>query len=145
MRLDKALTIIEATLARAAELGLAPLAVVVLDGGGHVVASQRQDGTSIARGEIAHGKAYGAVSLGVGSRALMVRAEAQPYFVAAAGQALGGRLIPVPGGVLARDDRGVITGVVGVSGDTSDNDEAVAVAGVEAAGFQPQTSSDGPR
>jgi uncharacterized protein GlcG (DUF336 family) len=115
-----------------------PLTVVVLDAGGHVVAAARQDGASNSRFEIAHGKAYGALALGMGSRALMERAEQQPYFIAAAAAAIGGRLIPVPGGVIVRGDDGSVEGAVGISGDTSDNDEAAASAAVKAAGLTAQ-------
>ena len=127
--------LIEAAEAEASRSEFKPLAIVVLDQGGHVIASIRQDGASIKRIDIAHGKAYGAVALGVGSRALMERAEAQPYFVAAAGAAIGGALVPVPGGVLLRDGDGVTIGAVGISGDTSDNDEAAALAGARAVGL----------
>ena len=88
----------------------------------------------------AHGKAYGALALGMGSRALMERAEQQPYFIAAAGAALAGRMIPVPGGVLVRDEDGAIKGAVGVSGDSSDNDEKVAGAVIHANGLTPQVA-----
>jgi uncharacterized protein GlcG (DUF336 family) len=91
-----------------------------------VVAAEREDGSSNKRFEIAFGKAHGALAFGMGSRALMARAEQQPYFIAAATTAVGGALIPVPGGVLARDGAGTLLGAVGVSGDTSDNDEAAA-------------------
>ena len=117
--------------------GLKPLTVVVLDAGGYVVAVEREDGSSNMRFEIARGKAFGALALGVGSRALMARAEAQPYFIAAAGAAIGGALVPVPGGVLVKDHEGRTLGAVGVSGDTSDNDEAAAVAGISAVGLTP--------
>jgi len=90
------------------------------------------------RFEIAFGKAYGALALGVGSRALMKRAEEQPYFVAAATAAIGGALIPVPGGVLVADNARII-GAVGVSGDNSDNDEAAAVRGIGNAGLESVT------
>lgn len=133
--LDTANLLINSTLKRAAELNLQPLAVVVLDTGGHTVALQRQNRASNKRAEIAFGKAYGALSLGVGSRALMARAEQQPYFIAAVTAAIGGALIPVPGGVLMRNDAGELIGAVGVSGDTSDNDELVALSGVEAVGL----------
>jgi uncharacterized protein GlcG (DUF336 family) len=113
-----------------------PLTVVVLDAGGHLIAAERQDGSSIGRFQIAFGKAYGALSLGMGSRALMARAETQPYFVAAATAAIGGSLVPVPGGVLVQDAQGVLLGAVGISGDTSDADEAAAVAGITAVGLQ---------
>ena len=74
------------------------------------------------RGEIAHGKAYGALALGMGSRALFQRAQEQAYFVSAVNTMAQGRLVPVPGGVLIQDG-GALLGAVGVSGDTSDNDE----------------------
>ena len=119
--------------------GFSPLTVVVLDAGGHVLAVEREDGASNMRFEIARGKAFGALALGIGSRALMTRAEQQPYFVAAAGAAIGGALVPVPGGVLMRDGDGRTIGAVGVSGDTSDNDEAAAVAGIASAGLDAVT------
>ena len=117
--------------------GFKPLTVVVLDAGGYVVAVARQDGSSNMRFEIARGKAFGALALGMGSRALMDRAETQPYFVAAATAAIGGALVPVPGGVLVQDPHGPTIGAVGVSGDTSDNDEAAAVAGIVAVDLVP--------
>jgi uncharacterized protein GlcG (DUF336 family) len=138
MKLDVANHVVNTVLARASELGLQPLAVVVLDAGGHVVALQRQDNASNKRADIAYGKAHGALSLGVGSRALMARAEQQPYFIAAATAAVGGALIPLPGGVLVRTAGGDLVGAVGVSGDASDNDERVAAAGIEAAGLTAQ-------
>jgi len=115
-----------------------PLTVVVLDSGGHIVSVDREDGSSIGRVEVAFGKAYGALALGVGSRALMARAEAQSYFIGTVASALDGRLVPVPGGVLVRAEDGTLLGAVGVSGDASDNDERVAVAGIEAVGLRPQ-------
>lgn len=115
--------------------GFQPLTVVVLDSGGNVVAAQREDGASNKRFEIAFGKAFGAVSLGKRLAGLMVRAEEQPYFIAAATSAIGGSLIPVPGGVLIRDAQGTVVGAVGISGDSSDNDETAAFAGIEAAGL----------
>ncbi|GAA4668590.1 GlcG/HbpS family heme-binding protein [Nocardioides nanhaiensis] len=136
--LETARTIVSAARAHGRDNGFKPLTVVVLDAGGHVVAVEREDGSSTRRFEIAHGKAHGAISLGLGSRALMARAEQQPYFIAAATSAVGGSLVPVPGGVLVRDPSGALLGAVGVSGETSDNDEAAAVAGVEAAGLTPQ-------
>ena len=136
--LQTARTVIEGARAAARDKGFKPLTVVVLDAGGHVVAVEREDGSSTKRFEIAFGKAHGALALGMGSRALMVRAEQQPYFIAAATAAVGGSLIPVPGGVLLRDASGTLLGAVGISGDTSDNDEAAALAGVEAAGLVAQ-------
>ena len=136
--LDTARTIVAAARAAGTEHGFKPLTVVVLDAGGSVVAVEREDGSSLKRFEIAFGKAYGALALGVGSRALMARAEQQPYFVGAATAAIGGALVPVPGGVLVRDADGILLGAVGVSGDNSDNDERAAVAGIEAASLVAQ-------
>ena len=118
--------------------GLKPLTVVVLDAGGHVVSVEREDGSSNSRFEIAFGKAYGALALGMGSRSLMVRAEQQAYFIAAAAAAIGGKLVPVPGGVLVKDAAGSVVGCVGVSGDTSDNDELAAIAGITSVSLVPQ-------
>jgi uncharacterized protein GlcG (DUF336 family) len=136
--LDTARTIIAGARAHGRGAGLKPLTVVVLDAGGHVVAVEREDGSSIKRFEIGFGKAHGALALGMGSRSIMGRAEQQPYFVAAVTAAVGGALVPVPGGVLVRDTDGALLGAVGVTGDTSDHDEAAAVAGVEAAGLTAQ-------
>ncbi|HET8877888.1 MAG TPA: heme-binding protein [Arthrobacter sp.] len=138
LTLETARTIIDKALAEGEEHGFKPLTVVVLDAGGHVTAAARQDGASNNRFEIAQGKAYGALALGMGSRSIMERAEQQAYFIAAATAALGGRLIPVPGGVLVRDSDGAVVGAVGISGDSSDNDEAAAAAAITAAGLTAQ-------
>jgi uncharacterized protein GlcG (DUF336 family) len=134
MNLGDARKILDSALAFAEEKGFKPMAVGVLDARGALVAFAAQDGTSLKRGEIALGKANGALALGMGSRALMKRAEAQAYFIAAAGAAIGGALVPVPGGVLIKS-AGAVLGAVGISGDTSDNDEAAAIAGITAAGL----------
>ncbi|MCA1244690.1 heme-binding protein [Stappia stellulata] len=129
--------IIKAAFDKGAELGLKPLTVAVLDAGGHLVALMRQDGSSIMRPQIATGKAYGAVAVGAGSRWLDANAQTRPHFVQALNGAAGGGIVPVPGGVLIRDgEGGEILGAVGITGDTSDNDEACAIAGVQAAGLQ---------
>ena len=138
LKLASAQSIIADALAAGQQHGFKPLTVVVLDAGGHVIAAARQDGASNNRFEIAQGKAYGALALGMGSRAIMERAEQQAYFIAAATAALGGRLIPVPGGVLVRDNDGTILGAVGISGDSSDNDETAASTAIEAAGLTAQ-------
>ena len=138
--LATAQSIIAQALATGQEHGFKPLTVVVLDAGGHVIAVSRQDGASNNRFEIAQGKAYGALALGMGSRAIMERAEQQAYFIAAATAALAGRLIPVPGGVLVRDEDNTITGAVGISGDSSDNDETAAVTAIKAAGLTAQVA-----
>ena len=136
--LDTARTIIAGARSHGSNAGFKPLTVVVLDAGGHVVAVEREDGASMKRFEIGFGKAYGALSLGMGSRSIMARAEQQAFFIAAVTSAVGGSLVPVPGGVLVRDEGGDLLGAVGVTGDTSDNDEAAAVAGIEGAGLTPQ-------
>ena len=135
LTLALAQSLIDTCLAKAAEMGLKPLTIAVIDSGGHLKALARQDGTSNLRGAIAQGKAKGAVAMGLGSRALHKRAEEQPYFIQSMTTLAGGALVPVPGGVLIRRD-GAIIGALGITGDTSDNDEAVAIAAIEAAGLQ---------
>ncbi len=135
LTLDHARTILDAALAKAVERGLKPLAVAVLDARGALKAFAAQDGTSLKRGEVARGKADGALALGMGSRAIAKAAAERPSFVAAVTHAVGGSLVPVPGGVLVMQD-GEVVGAVGVSGDVSDNDEICAVAGIEAAGLK---------
>jgi uncharacterized protein GlcG (DUF336 family) len=142
LTLDAAQAIVAATLKYAAEHRLNPLGVVVLDARGASRALAAQDGTSLKRTEVAHAKAYGAVSMGMGSRSLAKRAKDHPHFVTAVGQTLGGAMIPVAGGVLIRDADGRLQGAVGVSGDTSDNDEAAAMAGIAAAGLTGDPGSD---
>lgn len=127
-------TIIETAMRTGADKGFKPLSVVVLDAGGHVKAFARADGAAPGRFGIAHGKAYGAVMLGMPGSAQMARAEAQPYFMAAVNGVYGGHVVPVPGGVLVKAD-GVVIGAVGVTGDTSDNDVVAAMAGLSAAGL----------
>lgn len=130
----QARTIIATAMAKGEEAGFKPLSVVVLDAGGHVKAFERADGAAPGRFGIAHGKAYGAVMLGMPGSAQMARAEAQPYFMAAVNGVYGGQVVPVPGGVLVKAD-GVVIGAVGVTGDTSDNDVIAAMAGLDAAGL----------
>jgi|TARA_R110002072_G_scaffold38138_24_gene110590 uncharacterized protein GlcG (DUF336 family) len=136
LTLSQANKIIESALAKAADLGLNPLTVAVLDAGGHLIALARQDGASPLRPKVAQGKANGAVALGMSSRKLFERAEQQPYFVQSLNGLADGNLVPVPGGVLVRDPAGRVMGAVGITGDSSDNDEICAVAGIEAVGLQ---------
>jgi uncharacterized protein GlcG (DUF336 family) len=133
--LDHATRIIDAGLAHAARLKLKPLSIAVLDAGGHLVAFKRQDGSAILRPQIAYGKAWGALGMGLGGRALAARAQKAPNFFAALASASDGRLIPGTGGVLIRSSQGEILGAVGVSGDMPDNDEACAVRGIEEVGL----------
>jgi uncharacterized protein GlcG (DUF336 family) len=134
--LAQASAIVDATLKAARDQKQMPQTVVVLDAGGHVVCAKREDGSGIIRFEIAFGKAYGALGMGWGSRTMMERAVPNPNFLTAIAAASGGRLVPNPGGVLIRDAANVIVGAVGISGDTGDNDEIIAVAGIEAAGLK---------
>lgn len=133
--LSKARAIIRKTMEAGKAGGMKPLSVVVLDAGGHPIAFERGDGAAVGRFELARGKAYGAVMLGMGGTAQMQRAESQAYFMAAANGAYDGRVVPVPGGILVRDKRGAVIGAVGVTGDSSDNDLAAGLAAIEAAGF----------
>lgn len=135
LSLAQAKTIIQHTLAEQEKQAFKPLAVVVLGSGGSIKASESQDGTSLVRPKIAHGKAFGAFSLGIGSRALFERAKAEPFFIQAMNSLCDGALVPVPGGVLIRTKEGELLGAVGVTGDISDNDEKAAIAGIEAAGL----------
>ncbi|HTJ90266.1 MAG TPA: heme-binding protein [Acidocella sp.] len=133
--LETAKKILDTALAHAVAHKFKPMAIVVLDARGAMKAFVAQDGTSLKRAEIAIGKAHGALAMGMGTRALMQRAETQPYFIAAATAAVGGALIPVPGGVLIKKG-GAVVGAIGLSGDTSDNDEAAAFAAISAAGLE---------
>lgn len=134
MQLEIAQKIVAAAMASARSQIFKPLAIVVLDARGSIKAAAAEDGTSLKRAEIAIGKAHGALAMGLGSRTLFSRSQQQPQFMAAVTHAVGGSLIPVPGGVLINDSAGTLLGAVGVSGDTSDNDEIAAMAGIAAAG-----------
>jgi uncharacterized protein GlcG (DUF336 family) len=136
LSLEAAHAIMHAALDAGTQHKLKPLVVCVLDARGAIKAMAAQDGTSLMRGEIAHGKAYGALALGMGSRAIFQRAQEQAYFVGAVNTLAQGRIVPVPGGVLIQDNSGALLGAVGVSGDTSDNDEIAALAGIKAAGLK---------
>ena len=137
--LSQARQVVDSSLAKGRELGLKPLSVVVLDTRGSLVAALSEDGCAQLRPKVAHGKANAAIGLGMGTRALMNRAEQQAYFVQAVNGVLGGDMVPVPGGVLIRTTEGELVGAVGISGDTSDNDEAAALSGIAAAGLMAQT------
>jgi uncharacterized protein GlcG (DUF336 family) len=133
--LEQATTIIEGALAKGRELELAPLTVAVTDAGGHLLALQRQDGASIGRPQIAAAKACGALAVGVSSRKVGEMAADRPTFVAMLGQVLPQGALPAAGGVIVVDGEGLPIGAVGVTGDTSDNDESCALAGIAAAGL----------
>ena len=141
LTLAMAQTLVTAALAHARQQAFKPLVVVVLDARGAIKATAAEDGTSLKRFEIAHGKAFGALALGMGSRALAKRAEDQPTFIAAVTHAVGGSLIPVPGGVLLVDHDGTHIGAAGASGCLSDHDEAALLVGITAAGLTGDTSA----
>ncbi len=133
--LQAASRIADAALARGREISCDPLTVVVLDNGGQYKVVKREDGSGLMRVEIALGKAWGALGMGFASRELSRRAENMPVFFNSLAAMSGGKMVPLPGGVLIRDHAGELLGAVGISGDTSDRDEECAVAGVEAAGL----------
>jgi len=135
--LDQANTIIALALKRSAEAGYKPMAVVVLDAAGHTRSAQRQDGASMFRLDIATGKAWASIAMGAASRVLTQRAKDLPAFFGALASTGHGKFIPQTGAVLVKDAAGTILGSVGASGGTGDEDEAICIAGIEAAGLQP--------
>jgi uncharacterized protein GlcG (DUF336 family) len=141
LNLELANTIVTAALKKARDMDTAPLAVAVLDETGQLKSYQREDQTSLLRTDIAIGKAWGALGLGRSSRVLGKVAEERPAFIHALSVMAGGKLVPVPGGVLIRAADNAIIGSVGISGDTSDIDETCAVAGIEAAGLRADTGA----
>jgi uncharacterized protein GlcG (DUF336 family) len=143
LTLAQAALIVDKALEHGRALKLKPLTVAVLDAGGHLTAFKREDGASILRPQIAQGKAWGVLGMGFGGRELARRAAAAPVFVSALMDASQGRVIPVPGGVLIRGGEGGIVGAVGISGDTSEQDEACAVYGIKAAGLAADTGDPG--
>ena len=137
LNFDQASKIANETRANARETLTNPIAVAVLDSGGHLVVLEREDGAAFMRPPIAVGKAWGALGLGVGTRALETRLQNVPTsapFFASIAALTSGNLIPVPGGVLIMDGDEIV-GAAGVSGDTSEKDEACAVAGIESTGL----------
>jgi uncharacterized protein GlcG (DUF336 family) len=139
LSLQQAEGIVDSGLDRAREMGLKSLTIAVLDAGGHLVAFKRQDRSGILRPDIAQGKAWGALGMGLGGRALAQRAQMAPAFFTALASVSHGRVVPVPGGVLVRAADGDIMGAVGISGDHPDNDEACAVFGIEQVGLVADT------
>lgn len=135
LTLAKANAIIEQALRHGRSLELRPLGVAVLDSGGHLIAYAREDGSSNFRSQIATAKASGALGMGMSSRKIEEIAIQRPTFMAALGSIAPAGVIPAAGGVLIRDEAGTLVGAVGVSGDTSDNDELCALAGIAAAGL----------
>ena len=139
LSLAAASIIVDKALERGRELGLAPLTVIVLDSGGHLKAAKREDNSSLLREKIATGKAWGALGMGFGGRELARRAAKAPQFYAAITPLAEGGMVAVPGGVIVRSSAGALLGSVGISGDTSDNDELCALHGIAAAGLVADT------
>lgn len=135
MRLETAETIIDAALAEGERLGLLPLTVAVLDSGGQLVAYRRQDGSGIMRGNVAIGKAWGALGMGLNAATINQRMSGNPGFLTGLIGVSDGRLAPNFGGVLVLDSDGLAIGAVGISGDTGENDELAARAGIKSAGL----------
>lgn len=140
LTLAEAQTVIAEALKYARKEDFDPLTVVVLDDRGTVKAVGSEDGSSLIRFDIARGKAFGCLAFDLGARAVGSKAQA---FVNAVGQLHGVNMVPVAGGVLMRTAEGTVAGAVGISGDSSDNDEKAAVAGIEAAGLVAETGAEG--
>lgn len=136
LTLSQAREIVRGALAEGRKRNLMPLTACVLDVGGNLIAMEREDGCGVARLEVAQGKAYGALSLGIGGRTIAGRYKGREAFLNAAAAATQGRFVAAPGGVLVLDDGKRAIGAVGVSGDVSDEDDAAALAGIQAAGLK---------
>lgn len=139
LTLNQANLIADKALEKAQALGFQPQTVAILDAGGQIKVIKRSDGSSLLRPEIAFGKAWGVLGMGFGGRNLAKHAEQAPAFFNALMAMSNGRMVPVAGGVLICNEQKEIIGSIGISGDTSDNDEICAVAGVQAAGLIPDT------
>lgn len=135
LTLEQANLIVAQALEHGRSAGMKPLTVAVLDAGGHLVALQRQNGSSIMRPKIAIAKASGALGLGVSSRKIGDMAAERPSFIGAAAALATDGLVPAAGGVIIAGSDGTVVGAVGITGDTSDNDESCALAGIAAAGL----------
>lgn len=139
LTLEMASRMVDVALAEGERLGLQPLCVAVLDQGGHLLALKRDHRSSLLRPQIAMGKAASVLGMGFGGRELARRAAAMPAFFNALSDLAGGNMVPVPGGVLLRNEAGEVLGAIGISGDTSDNDELCALAGVAVTGLFPDS------
>ena len=144
LSLNRANAIVTGALRLGREAGMLPLTVVALDAGGKLIAAQSEDGSGLLRFDIAFGKAWGALGMGISSRLIRDRLAARPAFQAALAAASDGRFVPVPGGVLVQTGEGVTVGAVGVSGDTSEKDEYCAVEAIRSAGLAPEPAGPDP-
>ena len=135
LTLEQANTIIGAALAKSKASGFKPMGVAVLDAAGNLKAFASEDGASMFRFDVARGKAWGAVGMGVASRALAERAKENPNFFVSLAATAQGRFLPQTGAVVIKDAAGQVIGAVGASGGTGDEDELICIAGVQAAGL----------
>ena len=135
LTLAQANQIISTALAKAREAGYKPMGIAVLDEAGALKAFAREDGASMFRFEIAQAKAWGAVGMGVASRALGQRAKDNPNFFVSLAATAQGKFLPQTGAVVIKDAAGQVIGAAGASGGTGDEDEAICIAGIEAAGL----------
>lgn len=137
LTLEHAARIVDVALSTARSRSFAPLTVAVLDAGGFLKALKREDGTSNLRPDMAIAKAWGGLALGWSSREIGVKSAERPLFFQQLNALAGGKILSVAGGVLIKDATGQVIGAVGITGDTSDNDELCAVEGIKAAGLTP--------
>lgn len=144
LSLESASLIIDEALRLGRELDLLPLTVVALNAGGQIVSLKSEDGSGIMRFDVAFGKAWGALGMGISSRLIRDRLSNRPTFQNALAAASDGRLIPVPGGVLVENQDGITIGAIGVSGDTSEKDEYCAILGIKHAGLKSEPAEIDP-
>jgi uncharacterized protein GlcG (DUF336 family) len=144
LTLESAPIIVDEALRLGRSLELLPLSVVALDVGGRIAAVKSEDGSGIMRFEIAFGKAWGALGMGISSRLIRDRLSNRPVFQTALATASDGKMIPVPGGVLVEDKNGITIGVVGISGDTSEKDEYCAILAIRKAGLKSEPAEIDP-
>lgn len=140
LTLQQANQLIQVVLSTAREKQMPPIAVAVLDTGGHLKAFQREDGVSFLRVQIAQAKAWGALGMGINTDAIAVRYQKddlQRGFINALNAMTTGQLIPLPGGILVRNIEGHIIAAVGAAGGESQDDEACVIAGIKAIGLKP--------
>jgi len=141
LTLRQANTIIEKAFAKAREMKIKPLGVVVLDDSGNIVSAQREDGASMFRLDIARGKAWAAVAMGASSRALNKRSKENPNFFVTLAATAQGKFLPQTGAALIKNAAGEIIGAAGGSGGTGDEDEACCAYGIEQAGLKADASA----
>ena len=141
LTLKQANTIIERGFAKAREMKIKPLGIVVLDDSGHIISAQREDGASMFRLDVAQGKAWAAVAMGASSKALAKRAKDNPNFFVTLAATANGKFLPQTGAALIKNAKGEIIGAAGGSGGTGEEDEGCCVAGIEAAGLTADASA----